>query len=597
MTLAQSERLSPREEARLHLSHLLRLPWAVPLGLAAIWMLLIWGIHRDSPRTLVSFHGFLHAAIADRFLVPGPVAFPPENPFFAGEPLPYYWFFQFVGAQVSRLTGWNVFYGLEAVILAATGTLMVTGVVLGRHLFGSTLCGALIGYLLVAGTNPLGFVFAGWAFITALFRSPERLQRLGDTSDYLWNVVHPMYSAIRFNDYGGLYGPLLNFFLNMTARPVGLAGLLALILAVSWALRHPGWWRLLGVAGVAALTCAFSPMPGIPGVGALVAGLVGSWLWGRWSAGELFSVRALIRSAPVGLVVALIAGMLVAAPTYYHLWVGPSDRGMQVWLSPADGLLNLATIVLSIGPLFALAVVGVARAPWRQREFLRALTLGAAALLFANALIMMQNGNHSNFFHAAVVLLSVPAAASVLWSPTAPGPWRSEAVRAAVVAAVFLPTTVLLLAAYVHRPALSADFQALRLARVPSDSALALLYRWIQEATGHDAIFVLDPGHQVTMAGNIAEFPEMTGRVLFTEHRDHYVVAPYPDADVRMGLAGRLLSGQAADDAERAYLSRFNRPIYLATGRADDAVTMDRLNSLYGEASFRNGSLAVFQWR
>ena len=61
----------------------------VALGTAAFWMLLIWAIHRQSPRTLVSFHGFIHAAIADKFIETAMANFPPENPFFAGSPVAF----------------------------------------------------------------------------------------------------------------------------------------------------------------------------------------------------------------------------------------------------------------------------------------------------------------------------------------------------------------------------------------------------------------------------------------------------------------------------------------------------------------------------
>ena len=99
-----------------------------------------------------------------------------------------------------------MFYALEALILFATGTLVIVGVALGRKLYGSTLAGVLIGYLVMAGTNPLGVVFA-------LYKVARNgLHLLNDDPDHLWGVVHPVYSLIRYNDFGGLYGPLLNFF-------------------------------------------------------------------------------------------------------------------------------------------------------------------------------------------------------------------------------------------------------------------------------------------------------------------------------------------------------------------------------------------------
>src|SRR6476660_9528600 len=174
---------------------------AVAVSTATFWMFVIWAIHRQSPRTLVSFHGFVHAAIADKFLDPASMAFPPENPFFAGRPVSYYWFFQFLASQVTRPFGWNIFYSLEAVTLIATGLLVTVAIGLGRVLFQSTLAGILMSYLVMAGTNPLGFLFAG---LRIAFRGTKVLI---DDPNYLWGVVHPLYSLIRFNDFGGLYGP------------------------------------------------------------------------------------------------------------------------------------------------------------------------------------------------------------------------------------------------------------------------------------------------------------------------------------------------------------------------------------------------------
>ena len=58
--------------------------WLLPLlSSAFLWTLLIAGIHRESPRTALSAHGFLHSAIAQRFWVDG-FTLPPQNPFFAG---------------------------------------------------------------------------------------------------------------------------------------------------------------------------------------------------------------------------------------------------------------------------------------------------------------------------------------------------------------------------------------------------------------------------------------------------------------------------------------------------------------------------------
>jgi uncharacterized membrane protein len=92
------------------------IPYLWVSGIAALFVLLIIGIHRESPRTLISFHGLLHAAIAGQFTEQMPTSFPPENPFFAGRPLCYYWFYHCLAAQLVRLFGMNIFHAFEALI-------------------------------------------------------------------------------------------------------------------------------------------------------------------------------------------------------------------------------------------------------------------------------------------------------------------------------------------------------------------------------------------------------------------------------------------------------------------------------------------------
>ena len=208
-------------------------PWRAGALTAAGLVLLVWAVHRESPRTLVSFHGFIHAAVAGQFVDSAAAEFPPENPFFARRPLCYYWFFQFLAAQVVRMTGVNVFHALEGLVLASIVGLTASAILLGRRVFKSTGVGVFIVFLVVAGTNPLGIVYAAAKAALMgpqLIRSAARAyEAMPPESGFLWGVVSPLYGAIRFNDVGGLYGPLLNFFLNTTSRPTALAALLATV--------------------------------------------------------------------------------------------------------------------------------------------------------------------------------------------------------------------------------------------------------------------------------------------------------------------------------------------------------------------------------
>lgn len=572
------------------------LAWLWALAGAVALAGLIFAIHRLYPRTLVSFHGFVHLAIAGEFLKAGPARFPPENPFFAGQPLPYYWFFQFLGAQVARLLGTNPLYGMEALILASAAGLVLTGVALGKSLFRSARLGGLIAFLVLAGANPLGFIIAGIKIARG------GLQVLQDDPNFLWGVVHPLYSLIRFKDHGGLYGPLLNFFLNLTSRPLALASLLLAVLALKGALDRPKLARLAALAGAFALTAAFSPIIAIPAAAALMGGLGLVWLLDRpavrrrWPAflsrlapsGSRLSLGSILISA-----VAMLAGLALAAPTFLHLVLGPSKSQVYWILFSRQGLEQILVLAITGLPLVLLAWVGLKKSDRISHPLLPALFFAALALLALNAPLWIPPGNETNFFHAAVIFLAVPAAAAALRS--------ADRLRAQVDGRIYtglvlagLPTTLLLLAAYLARPALPLESQGANLARLPAQESLNLVYEWARTETSQDAVFVLDPKNRVTMAGNTAEFPTLAGRALFTEARQHYLVEPYPDAGYRVNLSSRLLMGEALSQADQAYLSALGRPVYLLADETT-AAPAAQLEKLYGTPVFSVDGLKVFR--
>ncbi len=561
--------------------------WLIAFSVAAFWMTLIAAIHRNSPRTLVSFHGLLHAAISGQFLGAGSGSFLPENPFYAGEPLPYYWFYQYLAAQITRLSGLNIFYSFEILALIATAGLMFTAVFLGRKLYDSAITGILMGYLIVAGANPFGWI--------QLLRSVSRggWNVLNDRPSHLWGVVHPLYSLVRYNDIGGLYGPLINFFLNVTSRPVALALLLVTIFCLRWALRNPNPQGLIALGIASALTTALSPIIGIAAGAALATALLGSltlsWFVHRKAAQTETTIST---KATLFAILAIIAGMLIAGPTYYHLVFGPKASGLRFWLFSIGGLRQVISVALSIFLLVILAFVGTVKSRQEQRPFLGILILAAFVLLGLNVAFLLPAGNASNLFHAAVVLLAVPAAGSILSRKRS-----AISLRSVVIFLVFLPTTLLVLASYINRPALSAGFQSEKIARLPANDDLSRLYQWIQNETDPKAIFIIDPRERVTLCGNAAELPAMTGRAIFTEDQDHYMVEPFPDSKLRFDMAVRLVTGTQISDTDRTYLAKFNRPIYVVSDNSMDQAATSRMQEIYGMPAFGAGTIAVYQWR
>src|SRR3954447_24611594 len=93
--------------------------WGAAVVAAAVFVGALTSLYFGNPRMWGSWHGFLHAAIATRF---SEGVFPPENPFFAGQPLPYYWAYHFVGywlSQILRLDLLHTFHAISWISLAA----------------------------------------------------------------------------------------------------------------------------------------------------------------------------------------------------------------------------------------------------------------------------------------------------------------------------------------------------------------------------------------------------------------------------------------------------------------------------------------------
>jgi hypothetical protein len=83
--------------------------------------------------------------------------------------------------------------------------------------------------------------------------------------------------------------------------------------------------------------------------------------------------------------------------------------------------------------------------------------------------------------------------------------------------------------------------------------------------------------------------------MIFTEDSGHYIVEPYPDSKTRFDLAVRFSEGEQPGDADLAYLSKFNRPIYVVSYRSEDKPLMTRMQEIYGLPIFRVGTMSVYR--
>ena len=147
---------------------------------AATWAMLtvcaglfVW-LFAGNPRLLGSWHGFLHSGIATSFAR----TFPPENPFFAGEPLPYYWFYHLTGYWLSQLLRLNLLLTFQVLSWLSLAILVTVAGMIGRRCFRSALAGVGIAYLALCGLNPLGPAIALAKNVTRV-----RIERAGGPHD------------------------------------------------------------------------------------------------------------------------------------------------------------------------------------------------------------------------------------------------------------------------------------------------------------------------------------------------------------------------------------------------------------------------------
>jgi hypothetical protein len=561
-----------------------RAQWFWPAVAAATiaWTGGLWWFEASNPRLLASWHGFLHAAIASRF--PSPTWIP-TNPFFAGEPLAYYWFYQWVGHAIASATGANLLHAFRILSLSSLGVLVVAGALAGRQLYRSTVAALIIGYLALLGMNPLGPVIAAAKHVVRgqSLADDGRASAVGDVfvTDAIADdrMATPLLGALHIGtDWQS--GQDIVWFFDVSSR----APAIALLMVMAWLLTLPARGRAPAPAllVVGALVAAFNPIMGFAVAGALLAAATVVKVTGR-VAPEIIAddFPAITRAS------AYLAGTLLAWPTYAHMFAFPNP----VFLT-FGRLMILKAAAMSAGflVLAPLAYLGVKRCSAPIRPPLATLTMAGFMLIGVVPFVELYEINQHNFANAASCLLAVPAAAWLVGRATPGGPARITG-RAAAVALLFLPTSVGLLWSFSGRPPLPIRSEQGTIRRLPVDGALDSFYRWAQTSTPRDAVFITDPSMPVKMSGNVTEIPAFTGRTVFVDQLT-YITAPYPDRAWRTELAQRVTSGTAPTEAERAYLRTLHLPVYVVTFVAAD--TFSKLSTVFGPAVFHQDTVAVF---
>jgi hypothetical protein len=553
-------------------------PWRVALPTAAGWLLIVAAIEWRNPRLVPAWHGFLHAAIATRFPSPTLV---PENPFFAGEPLPYYWVYHAMGAGLARLIGLGELAALQLMAFASLAILVTFAVDLGRRLVGSPAAGVLIGCLALVGANPLGPLIAG---SHAVLRHDDLVSARGpatpgtafvDDAQADAMMSRPLLGALYFGtDWRS--GQNLVWFWDISSRGPALAALMWML----WLLARGA--RPLALMASGLVVTALSPVIGVPVTPIVCAWLVIVWIGlGRTSTGTRWTSAVAAGGA-------LAAGTLLAVPTFSHLF---HYAGAASISPPGSMLLKTTYLTLNFGALAALALWSSLYAPTERRPLMRAVTGAGITLLGSAVLLGLTEGNEHNLANAAAVLLAVPAGLAPWYGLRGlPVTERRSRSVALIVALACLPMTAATLTAFDGRPALPFSYVT-NLERLPAEKPVARLEAWIRRTTPGDAVLVMDPDRPVKMSGNASELPAFTGRTLFVDQAN-YLTRPYRTFMARTRVARTMIRGEALRDAaDRDLLLALDRPILVIS---TDVLRRAALEERYGPPVFVADFVSVF---
>lgn len=557
--------VASRRPAARDVEHEGAAPWLAAVLWAALVAALLFGNPWLAPRFDGTFHAAVTLQVAERGL-------PPEDPYFAGLRLLYFWGYHVWAALwlavAPRLTVWAPLLALNL-----TGALaVVLGVCLLARRLGADARGmAAAAAVAILGYAPFSWLWIGVRAVTGDVVGPEEIRRLvamGATPPMQIMSTWTLHSSMAF--FGDKY-------LVLTPFALGLAQFTLVLLVLLEFIERPRPRE--GVTLALSVGAAMFIHSVVGWSAALIAGVW--WWWALWRARRTGNAA---RGALLGLPLAFAAAVVTLLP-----YLAATTLGKQKGVAPGFSPHALGTWLLS-GMLIVPA--GMA---WLWRERARRTAAGhllvfAVALTASGLSLSMSGNNQSKFFNLLFLLLAAPAGL-MLVDLYRRAPDRRRRALTAVLTVAVAPTVLLAMWAFAtERAQLGDDWEHPR----PGERvALA----WAAAHTEPGTIFV-DSRFSL-------DLPASAGRSVMSGGEPWEKIWGYaPRAlDLRRRATAELGALGEASGEVRALLADLGRPVLVTVRRRwEEPGDPGRWARMLAAPHpgyrlvYRNDDLAFFRW-
>jgi hypothetical protein len=519
-------------------------PRAVSLLAAGTWTALVTALLVGNPWLPPRSDGWYHAAAALQVLQRG---IPPEDPYFAGLRMLYFWGAHvWAAAWLALAPRLSVYTPFVAFNLAAAVAVVLAVAALARRLGAGTRGIALAAFVATMGYSPFGWVPVVARAFTGEVRGWAEISR---------TVGHGVDPVLFSLAYGELHGSMAFFgdkYLVLTQFSIGLALFVLAALALLELAERPSWTAGVRVGLLAGATLCLHTVVGYSVV--IAAGSIAALSIPGTLRGERGSARAL-----AGVALAVAVPVFALVPYLAEITLGKQGHQLSPGVSGRGMMTLLLGGLFTVGPALAWLVRHLRRSPDGPRLLVLALVFCAMSL----ALKLPEN-NQSKFFNLLFVLLAAPAGLAWDEGLRAARP-RTRALLLALLFVGTLPTVTIAVWGFAsERGQTPAGYR-------PPSAALASAMRWAREHTPADAAFCdLGGGRELlTLAGRSTVWGGFSGE------RDFGYGAEAIEA--RRELAGALCRGREPGPAGAALLAGLHRDVIVMT-RSDAPDSLSDMN-------------------